>query len=308
MPKDYRPLLNFMIIGAQKCGTTALARFLGQHPHIVMTSEKEPHLFDSPDYSADWTSEQIDERYRPYFTSDADYSVGTPPFREKGEKGTPEKGTPALGQEGTPTFEEGSPIFDEKGTPTLEGTPIEGPIRGEATPIYLFLPEIAPELKRYNPNLKVIVLLRDPVERAVSHYYMEKSKGYEQLPFWLTLIWESLRLRRCGNPRRRGSAWRRHSYRRRGLYSVQLRNLFRHFDAAQVMVVRAEDLVRHHDEVLKRVFEFLEVQDYPGIQAQTVFEGARDGRRHRVVSWLLRMSFLPEFIRMRRFKIAQAPE
>lgn len=277
MPEVYRPLLNFMIIGAQKCGTTALAQFLGQHPHIIMTSEKEPHLFDAPDYSADWTSEQIDERYRPYFTSDTDS----------------EKGTPTLGRAGTPALEE---------------TPVEGLVRGEATPIYLFLPEIAPELKRYNPDLKVIVLLRDPVERAVSHYYMEKSKGYEQLPFWLTLVCESLRLRRCGNPRRRGSAWRRHSYRRRGLYSVQLRNLFRHFDAAQVMVMRAEDLARHHDEVLKRVFEFLEVEDYPGIQAQTVFEGARDGRRHRVVSWLLRMSFLPESIRMRRFKVAQAPE
>ena len=40
-------------------------------------------------------------------------------------------------------------------------------IRGEATPIYLFFPEIAPELKRYNPRFKVIVLLRDPVERAI---------------------------------------------------------------------------------------------------------------------------------------------
>ena len=258
MSTVYHPLLSFMIIGAQKCGTTALARFLNHHPRIRMSSTKECHLFDAPDYSPDWTPEQIDEHYRPHFSS--------------------------------------------------PGTPTDGLLRGEATPIYMFLPEIASELYRYNPELKVIVLLRDPVERAVSHYYMEKNKGYEQLPLWQALLCESRRLRRCVSPRRRGSDWRRHSYRRRGLYSVQLRNLFRHFDAAQVMLVRAEDLAWHHDEVLKCVFEFLEVQDYAGIKAETVFEGERDGRRHSVVSCLLRLSFLPEFIRMRRFKVAGARE
>lgn len=279
-----------MIIGAQKSGTTALAHFLGQHPRILMSSNKEPHLFDSEDYSPNLTPAQIDELYRPCFTS--------------GPEGIPPEGTPTLPEappdppEGTPTFPESLP----EGPRTLEATPVNGPIRGEATPIYLFLPEIAPELKRYNPGLKVIVLLRDPVERAVSHYYMEKSKGYERLPLWLALICESLRLRRCGNPRRRGSAWRRHSYRRRGLYSVQLRNLFRHFDAAQVLLLRAENLAGRHDEVLKRAFEFLKVEDYAGIEAQTVFEGERNGRRHLVVSGLLRLSFLPEFIRMRQFK------
>ena len=277
MSTVYHPLLSFMIIGAQKCGTTALARFLDQHPRIRMSSTKECHLFDAPDYSPDWTPEQIDEHYRPHFSSP-----------------------------GTPTFESGTPTF--KGTPALKGTIADDLVRGEATPIYVFLPEIASELKRYNPDLKLIVLLRDPVERAVSHYYMEKNKGYEQLPLWRALLCESRRLRRCVNPRQRGSAWRRHSYRRRGLYSVQLRNLFRHFDAAQVMLLRAEDLARHHDEALKRAFEFLEVGEHPGIGPQTVFEGDRDGRRHPLVSCLLRLSFLPEFIRMRRFKVARARE
>lgn len=275
------PQVNFMVIGAQKCGTTALAHFLAQHPLIRMSSEKEPHLFDASDYSPKWTPDQINERYRPYFAR-------------------PER-TPTIGKEGTPAI-------GEVGAPTVSGTAADGPLRGEATPIYLFLPEIAPELKRYNPELKVIVLLRDPVDRAISHYYMEKNKGYERLPLWLALLGESWRLWRCGDHRQHGSAWRRHSYRRRGLYSVQLRNLFRHFDARQVMVVRAEDLARHHDAVLKRVFQFLEVSDYTGIEARTVFEGERDGRRHALISWLLRMSFVPEFVRMRRFKIASVRE
>ena len=275
MPHAYRPLLNFMIIGAQKCGTTALAHFLGQHPRIQMSFRKEPHLFDAPDYSPRWTPGQIDEHYRPYFSAGSN-------------------GTPTGGSNGTPTGA------------TIRETSDDGLMRGEATPIYLFLPEIAPELRRYNPDLKLVVLLRDPVERAISHYYMEKNKGYERLPLWLALLCESWRLWRCGDPRRYGSAWRRHSYRRRGLYSLQLRNLFRHFEAGQVQLVRAEDLIRQHEAVLGRLFGFLGVEEFGEIEAQTVFEGERGGRRHALVELLLRASYLVEFIRMRRFKAAPA--
>ena len=118
-----------MIVGAQKCGTVALHRFLSRHPEIGMSSRKEVHLFDAPEYSNDWTPEQIDERYLPFFAHCA-------------------------------------------GART----------RGEATPIYLFFPEIARELKRYNPELKLIVLLRNPVQRAISHYYMEKNRDAEHRP------------------------------------------------------------------------------------------------------------------------------
>ena len=63
----YRPRLSFMIVGAQKAGTSALAQFLDAHPEIGMSSLKEVHLFDAPEYSRDWTPEDIDQRYRPHF-------------------------------------------------------------------------------------------------------------------------------------------------------------------------------------------------------------------------------------------------
>ena len=298
-PAAYRPLLDFMIVGAQKCGTTALVHYLRQHPEIGMSSRKEVHLFDAPDYSPDWTPRQIDERYRPCFQHCP--VAGT---RYLTSTGTPTSGgTPTL--VGTPTLEE---------TPTLEGIPTSGGTRtvvrarGEATPIYIFLPDIAPALKRYNPDLKVIVLLRDPVERAISHYCMEKNRGYEHLPLWLALGIERWRLWRCRDRRGHGSAWRRHSYRRRGLYSLQLGNLCRYFDAQQVLLVRTEELARDHEVVLQRVFEFLGADPCDGIAPEKVFEGDRDGRSHPVVSCLLRLSFLPEFIRMRRFEVARARE
>ena len=242
----YRPRLDFMIVGAQKCGTTALAHFLSQHPEIGMAFPKEPHLFDSPKYSSDWIPEQIDERYRPFFDHCGEVSI-----------------------------------------------------RGEATSIYMFLPEIARELKRYNPALKLIVLLRDPVERALSHYYMEKSKGKEPRPLWLALLREPFRLHRCKDARAYRSAMRVCSYRRRGLYSVQLRNLYRFFDRDRVLIVRTRDLGTRHDAVLRRVFAFLGVSDHVRIEPEIVFEGDRGGRPHRAMSWLLRLSYLAEFVRLR---------
>ena len=246
-----RPMLDFMIVGAQKCGTTALAHFLSQHPEIGMASPKEVHLFDAPEYSSDWAAKDIDERYRLHFR----HCTGAK-------------------------------------------------IRGEATPIYMFLPDIAPELKRYNPDLKLIVLLDDPVERAISHYYMEKSRDQEHRPLWLALLSEPLRLRRCRNAMEHGSAMRLWSYRRRGLYSVQLRNLYRCFDRDRVLVVRTRDLLRRHDIVLARVFAFLRVSEHVRIEPEIVFRGERGDRKHRVVSWLLRLSYLAE--RARSYALLRA--
>ena len=245
-PEAYRPLLDFMIVGAQRCGTSALARFLSGHPDIAMSSPKEVHLFDRPDYSTDWTPAEIDARYRRAFNGDGGARV-----------------------------------------------------RGEATPVYLFFPEVARELARYHPGLKLIVLLRDPVDRAISSYYFQKNRGKEPRPLWLALLLEPLRLRRPHNPRAFGSITRVCAYRRRGLFSRQLRNLFRHFAREQVLVLRTRDLERHHDAVLRRAFGFLGVDEAVRIEPERANQADRGGRRHRAVSWLLRLTYLAEFARMR---------
>lgn len=241
----HKPLVDFMIIGAQKCGTSALHRFLDQHPEIDMASQKEVHLFDSPEYSNAWSPAQIDERYAPHF----------------------------------------------RGRP-------EAALRGEATPVYLYLPDIAPELKRYNPRLKLIVLLRDPAERAISHYYMEKGRGQEHRPLWLALLAEPLRLARDRNPKAPNSATRWHSYRHRGLYSRQLRNLYRSFDKSSVLVIRNGDLRQRHDAVLRRTLAFLGARQDLRIPAAAVLEGDYPGKAHRLARWLLRLSYLPEYLRL----------
>jgi len=211
--------LDFMIIGAQKAGTTALSHFLAQHPQIVMAAGKEVHLFDAPDYSCDWTVDEIDQRYSAYF-----------------EGASPEK------------------------------------LWGEATPIYLYWTEIIPELKRYNPALKLIVLLRDPAERAISHYEMEKVRANETLPLWLALLKEPSRLAREGM-RYLGSSHRCHSYVDRGLYAQQLICLRQHFSDEQILVLDNAELKHDHAKTMHKVCRFLAIADEAFSQSEQVFSG-----------------------------------
>ena len=243
---DVPPLVDFMIVGAQKCGTSALAHFLAQHPEIGMSSQKEPHVFDAPGYSAQWSRQEIDERYRPCFAHCPQASV-----------------------------------------------------RGEAAPIYMYLPDVAAELKRYNRKLKLIVLLRDPVQRTLSAYAMQRARGRERLPLWLALLAEPIRLLRDRDVRRHDSAAREHSYRHRGLYSRQLRNLYEHFDAHSVLIVHTDDLRQRHDATLQRVFRFLGVAAKAAVPQETINAGetAAGGR---LSGWLLRLAYAAEFARLRR--------
>ena len=78
-----------------------------------------------------------------------------------------------------------------------------------------------------------------------------------------------------------------------------MRNLYRFFERDRVLIVRSEELLRRHDDVLRRVFTFLGVAEEIRIAPEIVARGERNGKAHRMVSWLLRLSYLPEFARMR---------
>ncbi|GGY82466.1 hypothetical protein GCM10011613_29070 [Cellvibrio zantedeschiae] len=210
--------LDFMIIGAQKSGTSALSHFLAQHTDVCMAAGKEVHLFDAPDYSQDWTVEEINQRYSNYF----------------------------------------------------EGAN-ESLVWGEATPIYLYRPEIIPALKRYNPALKLIIILRDPAERAISHYEMEKSRTNETLPLWLALLRESGRLLAEG--KNLGHAHRCHSYVDRGFYAEQLNCVRQYFSDAQILVLESEELKHKHAEAMAKVCKFLAIDPTHGIKSEQVFSG-----------------------------------
>ena len=57
-------------------------------------------------------------------------------------------------------------------------------ILGEATPVYMYWPNAPQRLREYNPRMKLIILLRNPIERAYSHWNMQRTRGIDKLPFW----------------------------------------------------------------------------------------------------------------------------
>jgi hypothetical protein len=133
----------------------------------------------------------------------------------------------------------------------------DGRIRGEATPIYLYWPQSLERIAAYNSAMRLVILLRDPVERAWSHWKMEYARGAETRPFaWC--IREGRRRLFEAQP------WGHHrefSYVERGFYGEQLEAALALFPRTQILVLQAEDLNRNPAAVLARVRTFLELPE-----------------------------------------------
>jgi hypothetical protein len=131
---------------------------------------------------------------------------------------------------------------------------------GEASPTSMYLPGVAERIRRYNPGMKLIVLLREPADRAASHYAHSRRHRAEWLPFPLALGLEARRLRRDRGNLGWESSLRWHSYTDRGQYSRQLLELMRCFPREQLLLLRTDELAGDHEGCLRRVFRFLEVE------------------------------------------------
>lgn len=159
---------------------------------------------------------------------------------------------------------------------------------GEATPIYMYLPCLAGRIQRYNSAMKLIVLLRDPAERALSHYYMERNRGQEELPLTLAILVEKFRLWRDRSNVAENSSVRVHSYLDRGFYVRQIKNLLRYFPGGQVLCLKSEELARQHQATLDKVYDFLGVSDRSFVPPrERVLEGQYDKRATRLAQMAL---------------------
>ena len=125
---------------------------------------------------------------------------------------------------------------------------------GEATPIYMYWHRAFRRIWEYNPRMKIIVMLRNPVERAYSHWNMERDRKAESLPFWEAIQREPERCREALPDQHRV-----YSYVDRGFYTEQLRRLWRYFPPEQTLILRHEALRETPQFVLDPIFDFLEV-------------------------------------------------
>lgn len=172
---------------------------------------------------------------------------------------------------------------------------------GDATPIYCLHPHLIERIERYNPKMQWIILLRDPVDRAISHYYMERNRGHERLPLWAALLAEPWRLRGHHDDFSDDSALRRHSYCARGRYARQLDALHRRFAPDRILILRSMDLLTRPGDCMQRVYAFLGVPAPALAPAfEPVFQGSYGSKsRHSWVRWALRQRFRRELSLLR---------
>ncbi|KII00554.1 sulfotransferase [Streptomonospora alba] len=133
---------------------------------------------------------------------------------------------------------------------------------GESSPYYLFHPLAAERLARDLPGVKVVVMLRDPVERAYSAHSHELARGFETEPFERALELEPERLRGEEERLRRDPAAHSHShqhhaYLARGRYAEQLRRLEWHLGRHRMHVVESEAFFADPERVFAGVEDFL---------------------------------------------------
>jgi len=200
---------SFLIIGAQRAGTTSLYNYLCEHPSVLPAARKELHFFDRA------------------------YSRGL------------------------------SYYFRQYPTVWRSALPF-GPrlITGESTPYYLFHPLVAGRVRHALPTVKLIVLLRNPVDRALSHYHHSVNKAAEPLSFEAAIDREAERLagefeRLCSEPGYHSPAFNRYSYLARGVYVDQLERWMNVFPREQFLILRSEDLYANPKVALQSVFAFL---------------------------------------------------
>lgn len=147
-------------------------------------------------------------------------------------------------------------------------------LHGDATPLTIAHPHLVARVARYNPDMRWIVLLRDPVERAISHYHMIRNWGHEPRSLLGAILVEPWRLRRSREDWSMQAPARFHSYLSRGRYVRQLDALFRHFPRDQALLVRSTDLAAQPAQTVARILAFLGLDPLPGsAEFKRVFEG-----------------------------------
>lgn len=239
---SHRPLPDYLIIGAQRCGTTSLHHYLVQHPGVLPARfTKGVHWFDVA-----------------YGKPQSWYRANFPTTRRR------------------------------RAASQRLGHPV---VTGEASPYYLFHPEIPQRAATVLPDARIIAVLRDPVARAWSHFHHETKRGFEALTFEEALDAEPARLAGAAAALTSDDgthfSHQHHSYVARGRYAEQLDRWYGHFAEDQILVLFSSELQDDTAETMMRVHRFLGLPELSTAtegrwnkQANPQLSAPLDGRLH----------------------------
>jgi len=206
-----RMLPDFLVIGAQKCGTTSLYAYLTQHPSVSPAFEKEVRYFnDHYENGENWYKAHFPTNYYKYLMTRRDAA----------------------------RF-----------------------VTGEGEPSYLPNPIVPQRAFELMPSVKLIVMLRNPVDRAYSHYQHRFSRGRETRTFEEVVETDKEILKDgfdglpTGDYRRLGHL--HYSYLPRGFYADQIETWMEVFPKEQFLIIRAEDFFSDTQSIFDEVLAFL---------------------------------------------------
>jgi len=141
------------------------------------------------------------------------------------------------------------------------------PVVGEGSPYYMFHPFAPARIASVLPDPRLLVVLRDPIERAWSQYHHETARGFEDLPFEAALEAEASRLageaERLEDPRATSPSHQHHSYEARGRYAEQIERMWRAVGRDRVLVLFSEDLSGDPVGTMTTVHRFLGLPPVP---------------------------------------------
>ena len=193
--------VDFFIVGAPKSGTTSLYHYLNEHPHVEMSSQKEP------DYFSD---------------------------REIHEQGM------YYGKNRINTIDLYEDLFDQK----------KGVVYGESSVSYLFYENVPENLKSYNSNAKIIIMLRNPIDRAFSHYLMDYRLGLVSDSF------EDI-INKKSNHKKAHLFYQQ--YIEVSEYSKQIQRYFKVFDKGNILIVDYDNFKIDVAGTVNEVYHFLNI-------------------------------------------------
>lgn len=140
-------------------------------------------------------------------------------------------------------------------------------LRGDITPFYLYHCATPQRIHANLPKVRLIALLRDPVERALSQYFHARRNGYETLELEAAIDAEESRLMGAEaiveQPGGYHYSYQKHSYLKRSRYEEQLQRYQSLFPAKQLLILRSEDLFKTPAECWDRLLTFIGAEPMP---------------------------------------------
>lgn len=197
---------DFLILGAQKCGTESLYECLENSLQIIKKGSGNIHFFElNFDRGVEWYSKQL-----------------------------------------------------------TRGVAGDKLLLWEMTPYYMYHPLVAERVYKCFPNVKLIIMLRNPVKRAWMHYHLEVARGCEKLHFEKAIASEADRLKGEIEKIQADDGYysfnhHHYAYLSRGIYVEQIKNWLDYFSREQLLIIKSEDFYANTDKVFSQVLDFLDI-------------------------------------------------